>query len=141
MLPRTGNWIIVVGTVALFVGICVLLPRLSGNVDPDQLLAGAGLFSLGAMTIACGLYLKARAPHLPGETPAAAKESVANRRVRGGCELCGAADPVVLCKVHQIHLCGDCLNDHYDPRSCSYIPSTRRTNSKAGKAAARARGA
>jgi hypothetical protein len=29
--------------------------------------------------------------------------------------------------VHEIHLCGNCLGDHYDFRSCAYVPSTRRT--------------
>jgi len=43
--------------------------------------------------------------------------------------------------VHQVHLCADCLGQHYDLRSCTYVPSSRRLANKAAKNMAKARGA
>ncbi|HEY7617101.1 MAG TPA: hypothetical protein VH744_09880, partial [Terriglobales bacterium] len=64
-----------------------------------------------------------------------------SQRPRGACDLCKVEMPVVHCKVHQVHLCGHCLGEHYNFRSCVYVPSTRKTLSKAAKSmAARARG-
>ncbi len=61
------------------------------------------------------------------------------KRVRGGCDLCGSETPVIHCRVHDIHVCGNCLANHYDFRSCAYVPSTRRTaGSKAARFAAKA---
>ncbi len=37
-------------------------------------------------------------------------------------------------------MCADCLGQHYDFRTCSYVPSTRRTAAKT-KNLAKARGA
>jgi len=48
--------------------------------------------------------------------------------------------PVIHCKVHQVHMCAECLGQHYDFRTCSYVPSTRRPATKA-KNLAKARGA
>jgi hypothetical protein len=140
MSSSVGNWIVVTGSAILFVGICALLPMLGGHADPDQLMAGAGLLSLGALTLSSGIYLKARITSIP--TPPGSSEEPAAKRGRGGCELCGSEAPVVQCKIHQLHLCGNCLQDHYDPRSCVYVPSARRTGSRNAKTpAAKARGA
>jgi hypothetical protein len=58
------------------------------------------------------------------------------KRSRGGCDLCGTEAPVVNCRVHQMHLCGECLGQHYDFRSCVYVPSTRRQMAIKGMARA-----
>ena len=104
---------------------------------------GACQFSLGALVVAAGIYAKARALQSAIASGEPRKESApTNQRVRGGCDLCGSEAPVVQCKVHQLHLCGACLAQHYDVRSCAYAPTTRTTANKAGrKLAANARGA
>jgi hypothetical protein len=139
-MSSTGNWIIMTGAAVLLIGICALLPVLGGHADPDQLMAGAGLFSLGALTLSSGVYLKSRAGSIP--TAPNTAEEPAVKRGRGGCELCGSEAPVVQCKIHELHMCGNCLHDHYDLRSCIYVPSARRAGARNAKnLAAKARGA
>jgi hypothetical protein len=142
MSSRTGSWIIALGALVLFLGIIVLGVSLRKSGDPDELPAGAGLFSLGAVGIAGGIYLKAKALQRASSSEAPRKESANGGRTRGGCELCGIEVPVVQCKIHRLQLCGTCLSQHYDARSCIYIPSTRGAGGKSGKGlAAKARGA
>lgn len=92
---------------------------------------GASLFSFGTLVMATGVYLKARL--LESAAPAPPP-----RRSRGGCDLCRGEAPVIHCKVHQLHLCPACLAEHYDFRSCAYVPSTR---TKTSRGAARAHSA
>ncbi len=129
---------IAAGAVLLFVGLCTLAAAFGKTADPDQLVAGAGFFSMGALTIAAGIYLKARALQSNPAAATSAKEAP-NRRSRGGCELCGTETPVIQCKVHQLHLCGTCLAQHYDFRSCAYVPSTRGASKNSKGLAAKAR--
>ena len=139
MSPRSGNWMVAAGAFFLFLGLCVLAAGWGKSADPDQLIAGAGSFSVGALTVAAGIYLKARMLQSGASSPAAVKEPV-SKRSRGGCELCATEAPVIQCKVHQLHLCGSCLEQHYDFRSCAYVPSTRAADKKTGKGmAAKAR--
>jgi hypothetical protein len=142
MSSRTGNWIITLGALVLFLGLTVLGTSLANSGDPDLLPAGAGLFSSGALAVAGGVYLKARALQQAISSEAPRKESTNVGRTRGGCELCGIEAPVVQCKIHRLQVCGTCLSQHYDARSCIYIPSTRGAAGKPGKGlAAKARGA
>lgn len=126
MSSKAGTWIIVVGALVMVGGLCILPAAFGEHTDNNLIVAGAGVFSMGALMVATGMYLKARALYsvAPEQTDAAPK------RVRGGCDLCGTETPVIQCKVHQLHLCGNCLTQHYDFRSCAYVPSTRRTGSK-----------
>ncbi len=86
--------------------------------------AGSVALSTGMLLIAGGLYVKARtlgtvaAPVTP---PASGK-----RNRKSICDRCAQEEPVIQCRVHQLHLCADCLSKHYDFRSCAYVPSTRR---------------
>ncbi|HEX4426068.1 MAG TPA: hypothetical protein VH079_11760 [Terriglobales bacterium] len=141
MSSRSGNWMVAAGALSLFVGLCILAAGMGKNADPDQIIAGAGAFSVGALAAAAGIYLKARALQPGTGTGAPAKEPAnASKRSRGGCELCATEAPVIQCKVHQLHLCGNCLAQHYDFRSCAYVPSTRAAGNKPGKGlAAKAR--
>jgi hypothetical protein len=128
------------GSLLLFVGLCVLASGLGKNGDPDLLIAGAGCFSIGSLMAAAGIYLKARVLQAGAPAGSAGKEPAAPKRSRGGCELCATEAPVIQCKVHQLHLCGNCLAQHYDFRSCAYVPSTRAGGNKQGKGlAAKAR--
>jgi hypothetical protein len=141
MSSRTGSWIVALGALVLFLGLIVLGVSLGKTGDPDELPAGAGLFSLGAVAIAGGIYLKAKALQQAIASEAPRKESANVGRSRGGCELCGVEAPVVQCKIHRLPLCGTCLSQHYDARSCIYIPSSRGAAGKPGRGLAKARGA
>ncbi len=129
---KLGNFLIVVGSFLMLLGLCFLPAGLSNK---DQSIMGAGVLALtfGAMWIAGGLYIKARTLQNSAPSGVAAQPQA----VRGGCDLCGTNSPVIHCRVHQIHICGECVARHYDFRSCVYVPSTRRASSAkpAGRAA------
>ena len=125
MATKTGTWLMAVGAFIIFAGLCFLPAAFGRDADKTMLGAGAMVIAIGAASIAAGFYVKARALGMTaraGITPASAK------RVRGKstCDQCGLDEPVIQCRVHQIHLCGACLGGHYDFRSCAYVPSTRR---------------
>src|SRR5262249_23564839 len=136
-MGKAGGWAVVGGCFLMVVGL-ILLPAAFGP-RADESVRGLGLsaFSLGAFIGALGLYLKARAAQ--AGAPTVAPQKAQPKRVRGGCDLCGSETPVIHCRVHDVHVCGNCLADHYDVRSCAYVPSTRRTaSSKAARLAAKA---
>ena len=122
MGERASSGAITSGCFLMLAGICFLPAALGPHPDPAILGAGVCLFALGSLVSAGGLYLKARVLQA-GCTAGPAKPQ---KRVRGGCDLCGTDSPVVNCRVHQLHLCGNCVGEHYDFRSCVYVPSTRR---------------
>jgi len=128
---KTSTWLTIAGCFIAFVGLC-FLPAAFGP-DPDRTMLGAGavLFSAGLLVIAASLYLKAVALG----SPAAANSEAAKRSRKATCDRCAQDEPVIQCRVHQVHLCGDCLAEHYDFRSCAYVPSTRRGTTKATGAA------
>lgn len=115
------------GGFAMFLALCLVPAMLGDHSDESLMSAGASLFSFGALAMATGFYLKARS--LQG-TAGAGGPTAGVRRVRGGCDLCKGDAPVIHCKVHQLHLCPACLAEHYDFRSCAYVPSTRTRSSK-----------
>lgn len=136
MQSRTGNWMMALGAMIGVVGLSIMPAGLGPNsADRNMLGLGATIFSMGALSIALGIYLKAlRLKSVPGSKPI--QSAAPARPLRGGCDRCHVEMPVIQCKVHQQHLCGSCLAEHYDFRTCAYAPSTR----KLGKAmAARAR--
>jgi hypothetical protein len=141
MPSRIGTWMIAVGALVMFIGICCLPGAFGTNPDLDLRMAGITLFSMGAVLISAGMYIKARSLPSAGETGNSKKDPAApGRRTRGGCELCGSEAPVVQCKVHQLQLCGACLGNHYDSRSCVYVPSARNVAHPGKAMAAKARG-
>ena len=137
---KTANWIIAGGAVLMFIGLCFLPGALGEHPDADMLEIGACQFSLGALIVAVGIYAKARS--VQAAIASGDMSPTSNQRVRGGCDLCGTEAPAVQCKVHQLHLCGSCLAQHYDVRSCAYVPTSRTSSNKTAKAmAASSRGA
>ena len=133
---------IALGAVALFLGILVLPAALGEHPDTSLLALGACGVSLGSMIAASGVYVKARSLESPSASGVSSAESRSSaRRVRGGCDVCHGDLPVIHCKVHQVHICPDCLSRHYDFRTCTYIPSTRRTATKTAKRMAKSHGA
>ena len=134
MSPKTANWIIAAGALLMLVGLLMLPAALGEHPDADMRNLGACQFSLGALVMATGVYAKARLTQAMLDSGEVKKESTpSNTRVRGGCDLCGTEVPMVQCKVHQLHLCGACLAQHYDVRSCSYIPTSRVASSKGSR--------
>lgn len=140
MPSRTGNWMVAVGALLGFAGLCVLPAAMGNRADSGLLGLGASIFALGMLIVAGGMYLKAVA--MQGKLGGAPEKPAANstKRPRGGCDLCHTEMPVIHCKVHQFHLCGTCLAEHYDFRACVYVPSTRRTEKPAKSMSARAHG-
>jgi hypothetical protein len=138
MTARVGNWMIATGVIIMFVALCCLPAALGEHRDASLLGLSTSIFGMGALFMAGGLYFKAQMLQLQGN-PGGAEDAPAPR-TRGGCELCGSDVPVIHCRVHQLHLCSTCLAEHFDPRSCSYVPPTRRPAAKSGKGMARARG-
>jgi hypothetical protein len=139
MTARAGSWLIAVGAITIFIGLCCLPAAFSEQGDSTLLALGATIFAIGGLVCATGIYVKARV--LQSQTSSVEAEVAPARRSRGGCELCGSDVPVIQCRVHQLQLCATCLAEHYDPRSCAYIPPTRRPAGKAAKSMAKARGA
>lgn len=121
-MAKTGTWLIAFGCLVALFGLTVL-PAALGSGDNKTLLDISVLAISFAMTlIAGGLYMKARA--FPSAT--AGDSGTAKRGRKANCDACGKLEPVIQCRVHQQHLCADCLATHYDFRSCAYVPSTRR---------------
>lgn len=124
MATKSSTWMMAVGAFIAFIGLCFLPAAFGPDSDRTMLGAGAVVIATGMLLMAAGFYVKARtlgtvaAPAIP---PANAKK---NRK--SICDRCGQDEPVIQCRVHQLHLCADCLSNHYDFRSCAYVPSTRR---------------
>jgi hypothetical protein len=140
MSSRTGNWMTAFGVLVGFVGLCMIPAGLGNHGDRSLLGLGTALFGTGGLLAAVGIYLKALVLSSKPTITAPASAN-AKTKPRGGCDLCKKEMPVVHCKVHQFHLCGACLAQHYDFRACVYVPSTRRTEVKTGRSmSARAHG-
>ena len=131
MSARAANWLTACGGVGMFIALCLIPAMVRDRNDVSLIGVGASLFSFGTLLMASGIYLKARMLQSIAPAPVV-------RRSRGGCDLCRGEAPVIHCKVHQLHLCPACMAEHYDFRSCAYVPSTR---ARTGKGAARAHSA
>lgn len=129
---KIGSFALISGALLMLVALALVPAALSQR--NDQTILGAGICSMafGAFLAAAGFYVKARS--IQAATPAGI--APVQPKQRGGCDLCKSEAPAVLCRFHNLHICGDCLSDHYDFRSCVYVPSTRRSAS--GKPNARA---
>ena len=122
-MEKASGWAIVAGCFLMLIGLCFLPAAFGEHADMTMLGSGLGIFSIGTLTTAGGIYLKARAlQSAPATTP-----KTQTKRIRGGCDLCGTENPVIQCRVHQVHICGHCVARHYDFRTCAYVPSLRRS--------------
>jgi hypothetical protein len=129
MSSKLGGWLVLLGGVIALGGLIALPAAMRGGADRNLLGVGMSIFAMGTLTMAAGTYLKAQdlqASTRPGKPVETEK--------KGGCDRCHAEPPAIQCKVHQLHLCDTCLASHYDFRSCVYVPSTRRTTIKPGRA-------
>ncbi|MBI3474554.1 MAG: hypothetical protein HY010_02390 [Acidobacteria bacterium] len=125
MATKTGNWMMAVGALIVFMGLCFLPAAFGPDADRTMLGAGFVVVSMGLLTISSGFYVKARNMEGPAE-PASGSANAKRTRGKAICDQCGEDEPVIQCRVHQLHLCANCLSAHYDFRSCAYVPSTRR---------------
>jgi hypothetical protein len=125
MATKTGNWIMVAGAIIVFAGLCFLPAAFGADGDRTMLGAGFVVMSSGLLGIAAGFYTKARALGAAAATTGVPVSPKRNRN-KATCDQCVQEEPVIQCRVHQLHLCADCLGKHYDFRSCAYVPSTRR---------------
>ena len=127
MALKIASWMLAVGGCFVLAGLCFLPAAFGLHPDSALLSAGAMLFSTGMVMAASGMYVKARywSEALPTITSADIK------RGRRLCDLCGKQKTAVQCRVHELQLCPDCLEQHYDFRSCAYAPTTRQVSSKA----------
>src|SRR5690242_12755304 len=142
MSSKTDTWLIAVGALEAFIGILMLPAALGEHPDSSLIIKLSFSMSMNTVITALGIYLNARAAQSPAAKLAASGEPKnSTRRVRGGCDVCHWDLPVIHCKVHQVHLCADCLAQHYDFRTCAYVPSNRRSASRTPKNLAKARGA
>ncbi len=134
MLSKASNWLMLAGVAVLSAGLLCVPAMIERRHEVDLVAMGSCLFGVGAFVIASGLYFKTQLMRSEIE-----KVSGPRRRMTGGCELCATESQVVHCKVHQLDLCGNCLSQHYDFRSCAYVPALR--GASTSRRAARAHGA
>ena len=121
MGQKLGGVALVCGCFLMLLGLSFIPAGLGQHQEQTIMGAGMCAFAFGALLAAAGFYVKTRAMQStssPGIKPA--------HKTRGGCDLCGTEAPAIHCRVHHLHICGDCLAQHYDFRSCVYVPSTRR---------------
>ena len=128
MATKIATWMIGIGGCISFLGFCAFPAAFEPNPDKTLLSAGLTVMSTCMMLVSGGLYLKAGVIR-QGATSGAAAQTKRGRKAN--CDRCGKNEPVIQCRVHQVHLCGGCLGDHYDFRACAYVPSTRRSTGKA----------
>src|SRR5258708_33857791 len=105
MGKKVSSWLIVFGCFLMVGGIGFLPAALGNHPDPTILDSGIFLFSLGALTVAGGIYVKAVA--LEGNSVAEPAKPQASRSGGGGAR-CGPESRVVNCRAIQVHLrcCG-----------------------------------
>lgn len=132
MGQKLSSFALICGSSLMLLGLCFVPAALGENKDEAILGAGICAFAFGALLAASGLYLKAK---VAAGDPAGALNG-APKPVRGGCDLCETESPVIHCRVHGLHICGNCLGQHYDFRACVYVPSTRRPSATTAKARA-----
>jgi hypothetical protein len=126
MALKIGSWLVGVGCCFAVVGLCFLPAAFGVHPDSSLLVAGGMLFSLGMVVTASGMYVKARHWAELGSAMAASEKN----RGRKLCESCGKQKAAIQCRVHQLQLCANCLEEHYDFRSCAYSPTVRQANAK-----------
>ena len=133
MQSKLANGMIGVGAVGIFLGFLTMLAGRGDHPDSTILMMGACALSLGSLLTAAGMYVKAKFLQA-SITVNGALAKPQTRRVRGACDICHGNLPLIYCRVHQIHMCADCTAEHFDPRSCAYVLSSRRQVQKSSRA-------
>ncbi len=134
MDTKIATWLMAAGAIIGFAGLCMLPAAFGAEGDRTVLGVGSVVTAMGLLLISGGFYVKARALG-PAPAPKSATASAKSSRSKAVCDQCFEDEPVIQCRVHQLHLCPSCLSKHYDFRSCAYVPSTRRGTSKSSTSA------
>jgi hypothetical protein len=136
MSAKTSKFMILFG-IFLIVSAMVFVPLGVGpDKDPTALASGASLFSLGALSIGTGFYVKGRALEERFRQEAArAASAPPSKKKKIACEVCRELPPVISCSQHRALLCAECMTAHYDARTCVYVPAQRRSARPAAAAA------
>jgi hypothetical protein len=131
--------LVVLGVMVAFAGLLFMPAALNSRNGSNDNLLGAGLavFSFGALAVSMGMYGKARLLRAAIDADPNLQALLQGAKSKGSCEMCRSAAPVVHCSMHKLSLCSNCLNQHYDPRACVYVPSWRKTVSRSRAASAR----
>ncbi len=133
MRAHVATWTGAAGAIVSLVGLSFLPAAFGAHGDPAMLGAGSGVVSFGLMLVSCAIYSRARtlsSGSIP--SPSSPAEKLRN------CDVCERHAPVIQCRVHLLHLCGECLAAHYDFHTCAYVPSTRGKNRPRRRATAAA---
>lgn len=126
MTHNTGTWLIAIGGFIVFTGLCMLPAAFGPNAAKDILGVALMTISTGMMLVSGGFYIKA----LKRRAADRAEAAGAKRGRKVICDQCRKFEPIIQCRVHEQHLCANCLREHYDFRSCAYVPSPRRGAAK-----------
>ncbi len=129
MALKIGSWLIGIGCFLGAAGLCFLPAAFGLHPDNAMLSAGAMVFSLGMVLAAVGFYAKARHWGTEGRPATAKPAHRPAKKIK--CDLCGLDGAVIQCRVHRLQLCSDCIGEHYDFRSCAYVPTVRPGTAKA----------
>ena len=137
MSQSAGKWVMAAGGLIMVAGLSMLPAALGDTHDQNTLMIAACSFSLGMLTMSAGFYFQTRSLQATGKTSESERKSQNSQTKRkGSCDACQSEAPVIQCTVHRVHLCGDCLAQHYDFRACAYTPTTRRAAVRSGKSSA-----
>jgi len=125
------------GILVSFIGLLFLPAAFNSKSGDNTLMAGGlAIFSLGALMMASGMYAKARLLRAAIDADPNLQSLLNGAKRKGNCDSCHAAAPVIQCTMHKTNLCASCMNQHYDPRGCVYVPSSRRSAPRTARAAA-----
>ncbi|HET7209269.1 MAG TPA: hypothetical protein VFI95_22015 [Terriglobales bacterium] len=137
-MQKLWNWILVFSGLVCFSGLLFLPAALNPQgKDTDLLSTGFALFATGCLLAGMSFYFKGRAIRTQIEADPNLAAVLSAKKRKTNCDQCRRAAAVIQCTMHKVSLCGPCLTQHYDFRSCVYVPALRKSSlhSKASAAA------
>ncbi len=124
-------WIFAGGAGVMAIGLFLLAMGLVNEDSRSSMVATSSfVFSLGALVLAAGFYLRVR--DLEQELrPAKEARKLRNDlfRVNGPCSLCKENPAMIRCTTHKAAICPVCMSLHDSPW-CDYVPMTRRSTAQ-----------
>ena len=111
MATKSSRWMMAVGAFIAFIGLCFLPAAFGQDADRTMLGGGSVIVATGLLLISAGFYLKARTLAASGVPPAAQANTKKNRKPI--CDRCAIEEPVIQCRVHQLHLCAELLQSGF----------------------------
>lgn len=138
MSQKVLTAVVGLGILVAFIGLLFLPAAFNSKAGSNDNLMGGGLavFSLGALMMASGMYAKARLLRAAIDADPNLQSLLNGAKRKGNCDSCHSAAPVIQCTMHKLSLCSSCMKQHYDPRGCVYVPSSRRSGHRSSRAVA-----